>query len=194
LSAVEINSKAKESMRLLHAKDLIFKEFVGDSIPGYAIVSHRWGDDELSYQIFLKDKAQYQDGHLPGYGWTKIVKACELAQKYDLEWVWVDTVCINKESSAELTEAINSMYQWYQHGSACFIFLPDVHNLESCTCELSNKKISCARHEIRNPLEIPEPLDPLHVDRYLRTPSGCPTTFDFYDEEFKKSCWFERSW
>ncbi|KAI6041068.1 hypothetical protein EDC04DRAFT_2566167, partial [Pisolithus marmoratus] len=35
------------------------------------------------------------------------------ARKNGLNWVWIDTCCINKESSSELSEAINSMYKWY---------------------------------------------------------------------------------
>ena len=177
-------------MRLLHAKDLVFKEFVGDSIPKYATVSHRWGDDELSYQGFLKDKGAYRDGHLQGYGWTKIVKACELTLDHGLEWVWLDTVCINKESSAELTEAINSMYQWYKGGSACFTFLPDVHNLESCTCELSSKSTLVPS----NKPPVYWGNSPGSGTQKPRTPASVYTFCPFYEEEFKASCWFERSW
>lgn len=52
--------------------------------------------------------------------------AKELVQ---LEWAWIDTCCIDKRSSAELSEAINSMYSWYQHAEICLVFLPDVHHL-----------------------------------------------------------------
>ena len=174
-------------MRLLHAKELIFKEFVGYIIPKYAIISHRWSDDELSYQGFLKEKDQYQHGHLQGYGWTKIVKACELTQHFGLEWVWLDTICINKESSAELMEAINSMYRWYEMSDACFVFLPDVHNVRSCTCELSNKSTYVASDE--------NPLVTLSGDGVSSTPSSDrKIPFAFYEEEFGRSCWFSRSW
>ena len=39
-------------MRLLHTKDLVFKDFIEREIPPYAILSHRWGRDEVSYQEF----------------------------------------------------------------------------------------------------------------------------------------------
>jgi len=32
---------------------------------------------------------------------------------------------IDKTSSAELSEAINTMYQWYKDSGACYVFLPD---------------------------------------------------------------------
>ena len=41
-------------------------------------------------------------------------------------YVWVDTCCINKESSAELSEAINSMFKWYKDSNHCVAFLSDV--------------------------------------------------------------------
>lgn len=38
----------------------------------------------------------------------------------------IDTCCINKESSAELSEAINSMYAWYEKAAICYAYLDDV--------------------------------------------------------------------
>jgi hypothetical protein len=43
-----------------------------------------------------------------------------------LEYVWVDTCCIDKSSSAELTQAINSMFAWYQRANICLVYLSDV--------------------------------------------------------------------
>jgi hypothetical protein len=43
-----------------------------------------------------------------------------------LDYVWVDTCCIDKSSSAELSEAINSMFVWYQRASTCYAYLEDV--------------------------------------------------------------------
>ncbi|KAL8821179.1 MAG: hypothetical protein Q9223_000741 [Gallowayella weberi] len=57
---------------------------------------------------------------------AKIEKSCELARSNDLDYMWVDTGCINKESSAELTEAINSMFRWYKSADVCYTFLSDI--------------------------------------------------------------------
>ena len=116
-------------MRLLHARDLVFKEFIGKTVPDYAIVSHRWGDEEISHQTFNDHCETYINGERHGHGWTKIVKACELALGQGLEWVWIGTCCIDKRSSAELTEAINSMFEWYRQSEICFAFLPDVYGV-----------------------------------------------------------------
>ena len=40
----------------------------------------------------------------------KIRYCCALAAAKGYEYVWIDTCCIDKTSSAELSEAINSMY------------------------------------------------------------------------------------
>ncbi|KAL8404824.1 hypothetical protein RB594_009631 [Gaeumannomyces avenae] len=60
----------------------------------------------------------------PGY--EKIVRICRLARERNIDWAWVDTCCIDKSSSAELSEAINSMYKWYYQAKVCFVFLADL--------------------------------------------------------------------
>lgn len=109
-------------MRLLHAKDHYFDEFFDDNCPDYAILSHRWFDQkqELTYRDFVDGKKRDTKGY------HKIMATCgkALAHKYD--WIWVDTCCIDKTSSAELTEAINSMFRWYQNAKECYVYLFDV--------------------------------------------------------------------
>ncbi|KAL4889838.1 ankyrin repeat-containing domain protein [Aspergillus ambiguus] len=94
--------------------------FDDDSIPPYAILSHTWDEEELSFQdmgvIGVETKRGYE----------KIKQCCSLAQSYGFEYVWIDTCCIDKTSSAELSEAINSMYRWYQEADVCFAHLADV--------------------------------------------------------------------
>ena len=108
-------------MRLLNTKTLQFAEFYDIDIPHYAILSHRWSGDEVSYSDFVacqkKDTA----------GYVKIIEACDLAADYyDYDWIWIDTCCINKDSSTEVSEAINSMYQWYRSAELCLAYLRDV--------------------------------------------------------------------
>ena len=59
-------------------------------------------------------------------GFLKIKSACEQAIRDGYKYIWVDTCCINKDSSVELSEAINSMYRWYQRAAVCYVFLSDV--------------------------------------------------------------------
>ena len=67
-------------------------------------------------------------------GFWKIEKACEQAKGEGLRYAWVDPCCIDKSSSAELQEAINSMFEWYAHATECYAYLSDVrregHNVE----------------------------------------------------------------
>jgi hypothetical protein len=110
-------SPTQLAMRLLHAKTKILEEFFGDYIPQYAILSHTWGQNEVTF----KDVQQYGPF---GYksGSTKIDGCCQQARRDYLEYVWIDTCCIDKSSSAELSEAINSMWSWYQVRISAYSF------------------------------------------------------------------------
>ncbi|KAL5089129.1 hypothetical protein Trisim1_005982 [Trichoderma cf. simile WF8] len=109
-------------MRLLHASKLEMADFISDdAIPQYAILSHTWGLDEVTYHD-LKDLS----GAKLKAGCAKILACREQAVRDGLEWVWVDTCCIDKSSSAELTEAINSMFRWYSKAAVCYVLLSDV--------------------------------------------------------------------
>jgi hypothetical protein len=59
-------------------------------------------------------------------GWSKIKNCCAEAANCGLGYVWIDTCCIDKESSTELSEAINSMFSWYKDSKMCFAYLDDV--------------------------------------------------------------------
>ena len=94
-------------MRLLNTMTLEFKEFLGTNIPDYGILSHVWSSEEVSHKNYLARRGKGT------HGYKKILKLCELARNLDyLEWVWIDTCCIDKRSSAELSAAINSMFNW----------------------------------------------------------------------------------
>lgn len=84
--------------------------FIGSNIPPYAILSHTWGKDEVSYADMKNDQAtaRLKDGY------AKIEYTCRQALLDGYECAWVDTCCIDKSSSAELSEAINSMFRWYE--------------------------------------------------------------------------------
>ena len=62
--------------------------------------------------------------HKPGY--RKLRRCCELAFQAGLKFAWIDTCCIDKRSSAELSEAINSMFKWYSNSALCYAYLDDV--------------------------------------------------------------------
>ncbi|KAJ4113691.1 hypothetical protein NW765_011298 [Fusarium oxysporum] len=117
-------------MRLINTTTLEVEEFFDVSIPEYAILSHTWGDGEVSLQDWADRKNRR---FKPGF--QKIVWACAQAAKDQLGHVWVDTNCIDKSSSAELSEAINSMFRWYRRSAVCYVYLEDVPamTLDKCT-------------------------------------------------------------
>ena len=78
-------------MRLLHAKELTFKEFIGAKIPPYAIISHRWSEKEVSHQDYLNDREAFLQGERLSYGWIKIKEASRITQRRGYEWFWIDT-------------------------------------------------------------------------------------------------------
>lgn len=100
----------------------------------YAILSHCWGDedDEVLFKemVGLTKVTENRDEVRQRFGYQKIVKTCEQARRDGFEWAWVDTCCIDKDSSAELSEAINSMYRWYENAAACYAYLHDVDGTE----------------------------------------------------------------
>lgn len=116
-------------MRLIHVETLELREFNSDKIPPYAILSHRWEGDEITFKDVKKSR------NLDSRGWAKVRTFCQFVQvcradlwwfSGTLDWVWVDTCCIDKRSSAELSEAINSMFQWYKNAVVCYVYLNDV--------------------------------------------------------------------
>jgi hypothetical protein len=59
-------------------------------------------------------------------GYSKIIHAAEQARSQGCDYLWVDSCCIDKSSSAELQEAINSMYRWYRDAEVCIVYLGDI--------------------------------------------------------------------
>jgi hypothetical protein len=116
-------------MRLLNAKDYTLTYFNDErTVPEYAILSHTWGEDEVSFRD-LTELPQEQVVLKRGY--KKVKKCCKIVSEWGLQWLWVDTCCIDQTSSAELSEAINSMYQWYRQSSVCYTYLSDVYSVEA---------------------------------------------------------------
>jgi len=111
-------------MRLLthdERGELSLVERSGDNIPQYAILSHTWDKDgEVTYN----DLAERTGKDKPGY--SKIKFCVEQAARDSLQYSWVDTCCIDKWNLQELSNAINSMFGWYQNSAKCYVLLSDV--------------------------------------------------------------------
>ena len=109
-------------MRLLQYNsngEFSLTQFFND-IPQYAILSHTWGPEEVTFRDMM-------EGDGPNRAGFDKIKFCgEQARRDSLRYFWVDTCCIDKSSSAELTEAINSMFRWYRESTKCYVYLSDV--------------------------------------------------------------------
>jgi hypothetical protein len=109
-------------MRLINTVTLQLEDFTLRDIPPYAILSHTWAEDEVSFQDMLTGNQNLRSKQ----GYAKIVETCRLAVEQSLGYAWIDTCCIDKSSSAELTESINSMFGYYARASICFAHLVDL--------------------------------------------------------------------
>lgn len=112
-------------MRLLQLDDnggLSLVERLRDDIPRYAILSHTWGKDEeeVTFQDFTNDRGKSK------LGYRKLQFCAIQAARDGLKHFWIDTCCIDKSSSSELSEAINSMFRWYRVAEKCYVYLSDV--------------------------------------------------------------------
>lgn len=107
-------------MRLINTQTLKIEERF-NNIPPYAILSHTWGEGEVTLGDWGNlDEAKKKKGY------RKIELTCQQAARDGLQYAWVDTNCIDKTSSAELSEAINSMFAWYRDSEVCYVFFEDV--------------------------------------------------------------------
>jgi ankyrin repeat protein len=121
-------------MRLLRTDRLEIEEFGFGQIPEYAILSHRWGEYELTLQdiqncIWAKEGFSNESAKIEAF--RKVQQCCLKAQSDSFRYVWVDSCCIDKTSSSELSEAINSMYLWYYKASKCYAYLADVQSIST---------------------------------------------------------------
>ncbi|KAJ3472796.1 hypothetical protein NLG97_g10711 [Lecanicillium saksenae] len=105
----------------LAAGSLELEFFAGGDVPRYAILSHTWEAGEVTFQ-----ELQSHSYNSSSQGWIKIQRSAQLAATQELMYIWIDTCCIDKSSSAELSEAINSMFQWYEQAYVCYVYLSDV--------------------------------------------------------------------
>ena len=102
------------------------------------------------------------------HGYAKLSAACDMARTLEFQYLWMDTCCIDKSSSSELSESINSMYRWYQCAALCIVYLDDVHRGDSGKRQ--------ADGEVTSTFAQPDPSRP------------------DLESEFAHAKWFTRGW
>ncbi|KAK6443325.1 hypothetical protein LTR95_000151 [Oleoguttula sp. CCFEE 5521] len=154
-------------MRLLNTTTLAFEEFYDTQQVKYSILSHCWSQDrtdpEVTFQAYLSGTYNPE-----GQCWKKILRCCALSKERGYQWTWIDTCCIDKSSSAELSETINSMFKWYQDSSECYVFMED--------CDVDT---------------LPRVEE---FDKDERWKQGMHVKDVANVETFSKSRWFKRGW
>ncbi|KAI0538778.1 hypothetical protein GGR58DRAFT_466746 [Xylaria digitata] len=173
------------TIRLLQILDnrtlTLTKDIVIDTdIPKYAILSHTWGkgDQEVSFADMVAGKGKSKRGY-------RKIEFCRIQTRLDgLRYFWIDTCCIDKSNNTELSEAVNSMFRWYQRAAKCYVYLTDV---EKATGSRRWKETigSSSRGEF-------------HVRRRFSNAIAAKQKerADGFDlkREFRASRWFTRGW
>ena len=210
-------------MKLLDAKLLINEgraqlvEFQDErNLPNYAILSHTWADEEVLFhdlELGPRHEIEPHSGvvwsatdhvssaqtapatlgpHIRA-GWNKILNACIQARKDGFSYIWIDTCCIDKSSSAELSEAINSMFRWYANSAACYVCLSDC-----TTCPILDPINHSTRGRFQEVLDSHENCI---VGSNVKLPGDLHAQIDSIDEEFRdglSSCmahqWEQSRW
>ena len=90
--------------------------------PDYAILSHRWGKREITFQEIQSGDVGLHDTD----GYNKIKKCCEIASSVGFEYIWIDTCCIDKENSAELSNTLACMFHYYRNSQVSYTYMADV--------------------------------------------------------------------
>ena len=166
-------------MRLLHCRSLTLQCFWGHKLPRYAILSHRWLDNDDEEISFEDIQSRSRDLIQRKRGFKKIQQCCRQAIKDGIDWVWVDTCCIEQSSSTELSESINSMFRWYELAVVCYAYLSDVR--VSHLCGEQNAMVFRNSSWFRRAWTLQELLAPRQVVFFSNSWENLGTKFELSD-------------
>jgi len=165
-------------MWLVNTEKILLEEFFDSQVPPYAILSHTWGDQEVLLSDMQAPELDIALDPRKKEGFDKLVNSCAQAKKDRHRYIWIDTCCIDKKSSAELSEAINSMFRYYQNATMCYAFLSDV----SAKDDLGTN----GEQSIRTRRSLPR--------QGFRHVQENDTTTEHREIKFHESRWFTRGW
>ena len=154
-------------MRLIDVHTFLGHEFFGEDIPQYAILSHTWDNGEVLFDDLVHERYTNK----PGF--EKLRYFSQQAAQDGLQYIWMDSCCIDKRSSAELTEAVNSMYRWYRNARACYVYLADVSK-------------STERQDDNQWISVTSPLKRMSEENKLPD--------ETWKLQFQSAKWFKRGW
>jgi Heterokaryon incompatibility protein (HET) len=186
-------------MWLINVQTMEMEEFINPPTDkGYAILSHTWDEEEVSFAAYKECNFE----QITSKGAQKIKNTCEQAKGHGLKYAWVDTCCIDKSSSAELSEAINSMFEWYSKAKICFAYLEDVARIANdppswkrksdANVPIENKVNSNDYYDDDDSSEDDNYDDDYDID-YADSEEE-EEDWSLSDGTFMKSRWFTRGW
>lgn len=150
-----LHEEVTVAMWLLNTENLEIVSKPDNDVPPYAILSHTWGPGEVSLQDMqgfggkLLSTASRMKLFRAKQGLKKVIDAARLASSQGYQWIWIDTCCIDKTSSAELSEAINSMYRWYEASKVCYVYVEDARAPRHQNWDLGREGIRAALQQSR---------------------------------------------
>lgn len=83
-------------------------------------VTHRWNDSEVDYQQLMERKRINDQEYSVSEMSEKLQRISKVLREHT-QYVWIDTICIDKSNLSELDEAIRSMYKWYASCAAVLL-------------------------------------------------------------------------
>lgn len=113
----------------------------------YAVLSHRWLDEEVLFQNLGNYITDLRSGTRSLPQVEKICGACAVAQAKGIKWLWMDTCCIDKTDSREYSEAINSMFSWYRNAKLCITYLYDVRRQDGDSAITGKEAFRCVERD-----------------------------------------------
>jgi hypothetical protein len=168
-------------MRLLKQDEdgeLTITSFHENELPPYAILSHTWGGDteEVIFADLVESNNKVKHGYRNKPGYKKIRLCGEQAQQDELLYFWVDTCCIDKSDTAELSDSLRSMFRWYQKATKCYVYLADV----------STKKHKATSNLGDNTWEPSLRSSRWFTRGWTLQELLAPTTVDFFSEDWER--------
>lgn len=104
-------------------------------------------------------------------------------------------ISINKSSSAELSEAINSMYRWYADSSICYAYMSDVSLDVQAQCQGPDALPASSTTHLSSTQTIKKTPSETNLGRpVFRTIPSILRDYDKLPRTFENSRWFTRGW
>jgi hypothetical protein len=82
-------------MHLLNTSTFRIGEFQDNEVPPYAILSHWWLREEVTYEdMMVAERWGVRGVDKAGFAKLELIVGCAQAREDELEFIWIDTCCI----------------------------------------------------------------------------------------------------